>query len=102
LSHIYDVRGNVLSAQNTTQPWLFKKDENQTSNERKNMVYSSNNFLIKTHFLDMKTNLLQLPALWQDFSIAAGIVGISALLGFYAHKFAEVMQASLFGDWGFL
>ncbi|NCP67736.1 hypothetical protein GW777_06105 [Candidatus Peregrinibacteria bacterium] len=50
----------------------------------------------------MKTNLLQLPAIWQDFSIAAGIVGLSAILGFYAHQFAELMQASLFGDWGFL
>lgn len=50
----------------------------------------------------MKTNLLQLPELWQDLSIAAGIVAISALLGFYAHQFAAMMQASLFGDWGFL
>lgn len=50
----------------------------------------------------MKTTLLSLPTIWQDFSIAAGIVGISALLGFYAHQFAGLMQASLFGDWGFL
>ncbi len=50
----------------------------------------------------MKSNLLSLSPLWQDFSIAAGIVGISALLGFYAHQFAAVMQASLFSDWGFL
>jgi hypothetical protein len=48
----------------------------------------------------MKTNLLSLPTMWQDFSIAAGIVGISALLGFYAHQFAAMLQASLFGDWG--
>jgi hypothetical protein len=49
----------------------------------------------------MKTNLLSLPTIWQDFSIAAGIVGISALLGFYAHQFAAVLQANLFSDWGF-
>jgi len=48
----------------------------------------------------MKTNLLALPALWQDLSIAAGIVGVSALLGFFAHQFAALMQASLFSDWG--
>lgn len=48
----------------------------------------------------MKTNTLSLSPLWQDLTIAAGVVGISALLGFYAHQFAALMQASLFGDWG--
>jgi|GEM_PF-5783805 len=48
----------------------------------------------------MKTNILSLSPLWQDITIASGVVGLSALLGFYAHKFALLMQASSFGDWG--
>ena len=48
----------------------------------------------------MKTNILSLSPLWQDFTIAAGVVGLSALLGFYAHQFAALMQANFFGDWG--
>ncbi len=48
----------------------------------------------------MKTNVLALPALWQDLTVAAGVVALSALLGFYAHQFASVLPANLFGDWG--
>ena len=65
------------------------------------MIQSSINFLTPSH-KNMKTNLLALPALWQDLSIAAGIVGLSTLLGFYAHQFAALMQANFFADWGFL
>lgn len=50
----------------------------------------------------MKTHLLSLSPLWQDLTIAAGVVGLSALLGFYAHRFAGLMQANFFSDWGFL
>lgn len=63
------------------------------------MIQFSINFLTP-QLTNMKTNLLALPALWQDLSIAAGIVGVSALLGFFAHQFAALMQANLFSDWG--
>lgn len=48
----------------------------------------------------MKTKLLTLSPLWEDLSIAAGIVALSALLGFYAHQFALPLAANVFGDWG--
>ncbi len=49
----------------------------------------------------MKTKVLALTELWSDFFIAAGIVALSGVLGFYAREFALMTQASLFiGDWG--
>ena len=50
----------------------------------------------------MKIKTLALTELWSDCFVAAGIVALSALLGFYAREFAVLTQANLFlTDWGF-
>ncbi len=48
----------------------------------------------------MKAHILSFSELWHDMILTAGIVGIFSILGFYAHRFAYLMQSSLFlGDW---